>query len=99
MVSEHDRLLYEYEALRAHYADAEGAIWAGIYNTGEFVRVLDGGKITHYVQFDGSGISCTLGGPEGHTLFLTAYIGTDEDMAAGKRNSAIFSVDVNVPAS
>jgi sugar lactone lactonase YvrE len=77
-------------------ADAEGAIWAGIYNTGEFVRVLDGGKITHYVQFDGSGISCTLGGPEGHTLFLTAYIGTDEDMAAGKRNSAIFTVDVNV---
>jgi sugar lactone lactonase YvrE len=79
-------------------ADAEGAIWAGIYNTGEFVRVLDGGKITHYVKFDGSGISCTLGGPEGHTLFLTAYIGTDEDMAAGKRNSAIFTVDVNVLA-
>jgi sugar lactone lactonase YvrE len=77
-------------------ADAEGAIWAGIYNTGEFVRVLDGGKITHSVQFDGSGISCTLGGPEDHTLFLTAYIGTDEDMAAGKRNSAIFTVDVNV---
>jgi sugar lactone lactonase YvrE len=79
-------------------ADAEGAIWAGIYNTGEFVRVLDGGEITHYVKFDGFGISCTLGGPEGHTLFLTAYIGTDEDMAAGKRNSAIFTVDVNVPA-
>jgi sugar lactone lactonase YvrE len=79
-------------------ADAEGAIWAGIYNTGEFVRVLDGGEITHYVKFDGSGISCTLGGPGGRTLFLTAYIGTAEDMAAGKRNSAIFTVDVNAPA-
>jgi sugar lactone lactonase YvrE len=79
-------------------ADAEGAIWAGIYNTGEFVRVLDGGEITHYVKFDGSGISCTLGGPGGRTLFLTAYIGTAEDMAAGKRNSAIFTVDVNALA-
>ena len=61
------------------------------------MRVLDGGEITHHVQFDGSGISCTLGGPEGHTLFLTAFIGTEEDMAAGKRNSAIFTVDVDVP--
>lgn len=78
-------------------ADAEGAIWAGIYNTGEFVRVLDGGRITDRIQFDGSGISCTLGGAEGRTLFMTAFIGTEEDMAAGKQNSAIFTAEVNVP--
>lgn len=75
-------------------ADAYGAIWAGIYNTGEFVRVLEGGEITHRVKVDGFGISCTLGGDEGHTLFLTAFIGTDQDIAAGKRNSAIFTVDL-----
>jgi sugar lactone lactonase YvrE len=79
-------------------ADAEGAIWVGIYNTGEFVRVLDGGEITHRLQFSGSAISCTLGGSKGRTLFLTAFLGTDEDMAAGKRNSAIYKVDVDVPA-
>lgn len=79
-------------------ADAEGAIWAGVYNTGEFVRVLDGGKITDAVQLEGFGISCTLGGNSGRTLFMTAFIGTEGDMAAGKRNSAIFTIDVEVPA-
>lgn len=78
--------------------DAEGAIWAGVYNTGEFLRVLDGGKITDVIQFEGSGISCTLGGNSGRTLFMTAFIGTEGDMAAGKRNSAIFTIDVEVPA-
>lgn len=76
--------------------DAEGAIWAGIYNTGEFVRVLDGGKITDTVQFPGSGISCTLGGKLGKTLFMTTFIGTESDMAAGKRYSAIYTMEVDV---
>jgi len=78
-------------------ADAEGAIWVGIYNTGEFVRVLDGGMITHQLQFVGSGISCTLGGANGRTLFLTTFLGSNDDMAAGKRKSAIFVLDVGVP--
>lgn len=77
-------------------ADVQGAIWVGICNTGEFVRVLDGGEITHRFKFAGSGISCTLGGGDGSTLFATAFIGTDDDMAAGKRNSAIFKVEVDV---
>ena len=78
-------------------ADAEGAVWAGVYNTGEFIRVLDGGTITDAIKFEGSGISCTLGSNSGSTLFMTAFIGTDRDMAAGKRNSAIFTIDVDVP--
>ncbi len=49
-------------------ADAEGAIWTGCFNTGEFLRVLDGGEITDRVQYDGSGVSCVIGGPDGHTL-------------------------------
>jgi sugar lactone lactonase YvrE len=79
-------------------ADAEGAVWAGIYNTGEFVRVLEGGEITHRLQFAGSGISCALGGAFARTLYLTTFLGTQEDMAAGARKSAIFSLDVDVPA-
>lgn len=78
-------------------ADAEGAIWVGIYNTGEFLRVIDGGQVTDRLQFAGSGISCTLGGAEGRTLFLTAFVGTEEEMMAGKRKSAIYAVDVDVP--
>jgi sugar lactone lactonase YvrE len=78
-------------------ADAEGALWVGIYNTGEFVRVEAGGGITDIIKFDGSGISCTLGGQSGGTLFLTAFLGTEADMSAGKRSSAVYAVEVDVP--
>ncbi|MFT2215071.1 SMP-30/gluconolactonase/LRE family protein [Rhizobium giardinii] len=78
-------------------ADASGAIWAGIYNTGEFVRVLPGGEVTDRIQFDGSGISCTFGGPANSTLFMTTFIGTGEDMASERRYSAVYSADVDVP--
>jgi sugar lactone lactonase YvrE len=77
-------------------ADAEGAIWTGIHNTGEFIRVLDGGDVTHRVAFEGSGISCTIGGADGRTLFMTTFLGTGDDMAAGKRNSAVFTVGLEI---
>jgi sugar lactone lactonase YvrE len=80
-------------------ADAEGAIWAGIYNTGEFVRVINGGNVTHHIQFQGAGISCTLGGNDGRTLFMTVFLGDADDMAAGKRNSAVYVANVDVPAA
>jgi sugar lactone lactonase YvrE len=79
-------------------ADAEGGIWTGIYNTGEFVRVIEGGSITHHIQFEGSGISCTLGGAEGRTLFMTVFLGTESDMAAGKRDSAVYTTDAPISA-
>lgn len=79
-------------------ADAEGAIWLGCYNTGEFLRVLDGGAITHRIQLDGHAISCTLGGANGRTLFMTAFLGSETDMAAGKRCSAVLTTQVEVGA-
>ncbi|WP_226553870.1 SMP-30/gluconolactonase/LRE family protein [Celeribacter naphthalenivorans] len=78
-------------------ADAEGAIWIASYNTGEVLRVLDGGEITDRIAFDGAAISCTLGGKDGRTLFMTTYLGTDEEIGEGKEKSAIFSVRVAVP--
>lgn len=80
-------------------ADAEGAIWVGCYNTGEFLRVLDGGTVTHRIQLEGHGISCTLGGTDGRTLFMTAFLGNDIDMAAGKRCSAVLTARVEIGAA
>jgi sugar lactone lactonase YvrE len=77
-------------------ADAEGAIWTGCFNTGEFLRVLDGGQITDRVAFEGCGVACTIGGPEGHTLFCTVYCGPVEDLIAGKRKAAVFTLEVEV---
>lgn len=79
-------------------ADAEDAIWVASWNTGEFVRVLDGGEITHRLQFDGIGISCGLGGADGHQLFMTTYLGAADEFLAGKRKSVVFTANVDVPA-
>ena len=79
-------------------ADAEGAIWTGCFNTGEFLRVKDGGQITDRVAFDGCGVACVIGGPNQHTLFCTVYCGPVEDLIAGKRKAAVFTVTVDVGA-
>jgi sugar lactone lactonase YvrE len=79
-------------------ADAEGAIWVGCYHTGEIVRVLDGGEITDRVKFDGCGISCTIGGPDNHTLFMTAFVGAESGVAQNMRHSGLFAASVAVGA-
>lgn len=78
-------------------ADAEGAIWAPSFGTGEVLRVLDGGAITHRVSFNGSAIACQLGGDDGKTLFCSTYAGTMEEQLAKKRKGAIYTVRVDVP--
>lgn len=80
-------------------ADAQGAVWAGCFNTGEFIRVLDGGEITDRITFDGRGVSCVIGGPDDRTLFCTVYCGPVEDLVAGKRKAAVFTVKVDVPSA
>ncbi|MFP3560429.1 SMP-30/gluconolactonase/LRE family protein, partial [Paraburkholderia sp. SIMBA_049] len=38
-------------------ADASGAVWVACFNTGEVLRVLDGGVITDAIAFDGRAVS------------------------------------------
>ena len=77
-------------------ADAASGIWVGCFNTGEFVRVLDGGTVTDVIAFEGRGVACTLGGRDGRQLFCTVYRGSVEELVGGKRNAAVFAVDVDV---
>ena len=79
-------------------ADAEGALWTGCFNTGEFLRVKDGGEITDRIAFDGCGVACVIGGPDRHTLFCTVYCGPVEDLVAGQRKAAVFALHVEVGA-
>ena len=80
-------------------ADEAGALWVGCFNTGEFLRVLDGGEITDRIAFEGRGVSCVIGGADGHTLFCTVYCGPVEDLAAGQRKAAVFTLKVDVGAA
>jgi sugar lactone lactonase YvrE len=74
--------------------DKRGAIWAGCYNTGEFIRVVEGGEITDRVKFYGNAVSCVLGGAEGTTLYCCVYLGTDEQLRAREPRSAIYKVEL-----
>lgn len=77
-------------------ADAEGAIWVPSFNTGEVIRVLEGGEITHHIQFEGSAIACQLGGDDGKTLFCSTYRGSIPDQVAMKRFGALYTARVDV---
>ncbi|GAA0749492.1 SMP-30/gluconolactonase/LRE family protein [Ideonella azotifigens] len=79
--------------------DAEGAIWVGCFNTGEFLRVLEGGVVTDIIAFEGRGVSCTLGGEGGRQLFCTVYRGSIEELVAGRRHGAVFALPVAVPGT
>lgn len=78
-------------------ADASDGIWVGCYNTGEFVRVVDGGEITDGFKCGHHAIACYLGGPDATTLFCCAYTGTDDDLKARRRLAALFTVEVEIP--
>lgn len=78
-------------------ADAEGGVWVACFNTGEVLRVVDGGRITDRIACSRHAIGCTLGGDDGCTLFCTAYTGSVDDMDAGRRLAVIYAATVPVP--
>lgn len=77
--------------------DAAGAIWVSSFNTGEFLRVFDGGEITDVVECgDRRAVACQLGGHDGKTLFCLTYDGQIEDLHQQKAAGAIETVRVAV---
>lgn len=79
--------------------DSAGGIWVASFNTGEVVRVLDGGEVTDRVLLGGHAVACQLGGPDGKTLFCSAYAGTMQEMQDKARRGAVFATRVDVPAA
>lgn len=84
--------------------DQDGAIWCGAADiqmmtgnpetsAGAFIRVLEGGEITRRIETDRPGFSCTLGGPDGTTLFMLVaqWRGFDviDEMAADRTGSVL----------
>jgi sugar lactone lactonase YvrE len=80
--------------------DASGAVWIADPLAGEVARVLEGGEITHRIPVGGGApFACTLGGPDGRSLFIC----TDELTAAYNPlptgNGQVAVVTVDVPAA
>jgi sugar lactone lactonase YvrE len=80
--------------------DAEGAVWVGCYDTGEFLRVVDGGTVTHRIEIDrGWAIAPALGGADGRTLYMVVDDTTLEGLVAGESTGWIMQARVDVPGT
>jgi sugar lactone lactonase YvrE len=78
--------------------DAEGGAWVGCYDTGEFLRVLEGGEVTHRIEVDaGWAVATALGGEDRRTLYLIINETTHEDFVRGASAGRIEAVRVEVP--
>jgi sugar lactone lactonase YvrE len=80
--------------------DVEGGVWVGCYDTGEFLRVVRGGSITHRVAIDrGWAIAPALGGADGRTLYMVIDETTFEGIATGESTGWIMQARVDVPGA
>jgi sugar lactone lactonase YvrE len=78
--------------------DAEGAVWVADAASNQCVRVQADGKVTDVVTATQGCFACTLGGPEGRTLFLCTAEGFGRD-AMARNTGAIERIHVAVPAA
>ena len=80
--------------------DEEGAAWVGSAYTGEFLRVRDGGEITHVIETPGAmAIATALGGDDRRTLFLVVAEIAPEAMGTSDSKGRIEQVRVDVPGA
>ncbi|MFN8226660.1 MAG: SMP-30/gluconolactonase/LRE family protein [Mycobacterium sp.] len=80
--------------------DAEGAVWVGCYDTGEFLRVRAGGEVTHRISVDqGWAVAPCLGGADGRTLYMAVNDTTHEGLMAGTSTGWIMQARVDVPGA
>lgn len=80
--------------------DAEGCVWVADVNQHCFVRVRDGGTITHRVETgDRHAIACQLGGPDGHSLFCLTTGGGMENFGTKHTHSRIEVTQAPAPGA
>ena len=81
--------------------DAQDAVWYADVPNRRCVRVAAGGAVLQTVDLDRGGFACTLGGPEGTTLFIVAaeWRGMTEAEMVPPGSGQVLTVDVEVPGA
>ena len=78
--------------------DAEGAVWLADAVGNRALRVAEGGRVLQEVSTGQLGtFACTLGGPDGRTLFLCVAPDFMEHNRAPVREAQIWTTRVDVP--
>jgi sugar lactone lactonase YvrE len=78
--------------------DADGAVWFAEVPRCRCVRVREGGEVLQTISSELGCFACTLGGPHGTTLFVTAAAWPDA-MTPGSRTGQILTTDVSAPGA
>jgi sugar lactone lactonase YvrE len=79
--------------------DAEGAVWYADVPGKRCVRVAEGGRVLQTVELDRGGFACTLGGPDGTTLFVVAAEWSDGPEPVPSGTGQVLTTEVTVPAA
>ena len=80
--------------------DDEGGVWVAMTLAKQFERIVDGGQVTDRIDVgDRTAIACTLGGPEGRTLFLVTTTDAYPERLRGTRLSRLDATTVDAPAA
>jgi sugar lactone lactonase YvrE len=80
--------------------DVEGAVWVGCLDSGEFLRVRDGGEVTHRVEVSrGWAVAPALGGVDRRTLYMIIDESKPGGIARGESVGRIEQVRVDVAGS
>jgi sugar lactone lactonase YvrE len=73
--------------------DSEGYLWNARYGGGCIVRIAPSGEIDRIVEMPVSNVTtCTFGGPQLKTLFITTARRGDERLSGG-----LYALQVDVP--
>lgn len=77
--------------------DAAGAVWVSAFVGDTYLRVEEGGKITHQVPLaNRRAVACNLGGDDGRTLFMVTADTDVERLAIGDSTARVDTVRVEV---
>jgi sugar lactone lactonase YvrE len=77
--------------------DLENAIWVACPNTGDVIRVRQGGEVVDRIKPIGNAYACMLGGHKRKTLFVLSSETDDPEQAKLMLSGRIEIVDVGVP--
>jgi sugar lactone lactonase YvrE len=77
--------------------DEDGAAWVGCYDSSEFLRVREGGEVTHRIETPGAwAVAPALGGADRRTLYLVVNRTSHGGLRTGDSAGRIESVRVDV---
>lgn len=80
--------------------DSEGAVWAVAARQPLFVRVQQGGRVTHRVHVPGRhAVACQLGGQDGRTLFCLTVAANLDDCPNRQQTARVEAAAVEVPGA